>query len=122
MNIILGEHAVENLRQRYIVLELDKFKIKGQSAAVPAYCVIETLPLNEMLEIEQYQSLHDKLIENYAKKNWTFCNQAIGHLKGRWNGALDSFYENLSGRINKYLEQDPGENWDGVLETMDSNS
>lgn len=117
MNIILGKEAIEGLDERYVVLALDRLRIQGGNQPITAYCLVETVPINEMLELEHYKILHAKLMENYTKKNWNFCIQAIEHLIGKWNGDLDSFYHDLARRINKYQQQDPGETWDGTLET-----
>lgn len=117
MNIILGKESIEGLDERYIVLPLDKLRVQGSNMPITAYCLVETVPLNEMLELEQFKILHEKLMDNYAKKNWNFCLQAIEHLMGKWNCDLDSFYQELMHRINKYQQQDPGETWDGTLET-----
>ena len=65
--------------------------------------------------IEQNTNLHRKLIENYRKKNWDYCEQAIEHLKGLWNGEVDSFYNEIEQRVAKYKEQDPGADWDAVI-------
>jgi hypothetical protein len=35
---------------------------------------------------------------------------------GFWGGEADSFYQDLTQRIAKYIEQDPGESWDGIIE------
>ena len=53
---------------------------------------------------------------NYRKKEWKFCNDALDHLIGSWNGEIDSFYEEIRGRIAKYIEQDPGTDWDATIE------
>jgi hypothetical protein len=34
---------------------------------------------------------------------------------GRWNGEVDSFYNEMDARVKNYKEQDPGSDWTGVL-------
>jgi hypothetical protein len=113
MNILLGEENVAQIDEKYTVLELDTIRISGQD--IKAYCVVEQLPLYEMLTLEQFRDLHENLMKNYKSKNWKYCIDAIEHLKGKWKGDLDSFYDDLNSRILRYLQTDPGNEWDGVI-------
>jgi len=120
MNIIIGEETASAIDNRYILLELDSVKLSKDREPVKTYCLIEKINLEEIFNIEQHQQLHNKLIENYRKKNWKFCIDAIEHLKGSWNRELDSFYVVLESRINQFIESDPGEEWDGVIDKSPS--
>ena len=114
MNIIFGTREAQQLSDKYIVLELDTVTIRG-SNPVPVYCLIENMPLDELPRAEKFKQLHAELIENYRKRNWDFCLQAIGHLIGFWGGQVDSFYEILSARLTKYKENEPDESWTPVV-------
>jgi hypothetical protein len=39
------------------------------------------------------------MIKELAAKNYTFCQESIGHLYGRFGGELDSFYQVILDRI-----------------------
>jgi hypothetical protein len=119
MNIVLGDQALNDLvlsevNQRYMVLELDTFRVQDQN--VKSYCVVDSVPVNEIPLQQQWSDLHSKLIENYQKRNWNFCLQALEHLKGRWNGQIDSFYLILENRINNLVQQDLDSDWNGVID------
>ena len=116
MNIVLGEENVRDIRERYIVLELDQFRIPGHDSPVTAYCVTENLSVNELLQIDRWRDLHSNLMKNYRLRNWSYCMQAIEHLQGRWNGQLDSFYQSLLQRIQDLQTQDLDETWTGVID------
>lgn len=116
MNILLGEENVRDIDERYTVLELDTIKIRGREEPVKAFCLVDNLPIGEMLTLSQQVDLHANLIKNYRLKNWNFCEQAIEHLHGKWNGDLNSFYDELTKRIAKFREQDPGDDWDAVID------
>ena len=115
MNIIFGEDQVGDLREKYTVLELDTIRIGHGGVTDKAYCLIETVPLNEMLTLERFKKLHYELMENYRKQNWSFCTQALEHLMGAWGGEVDSFYVDLQNRINQYQEAPPGKDWDATV-------
>lgn len=124
MHIILGEDEAKKLDEKYTVLELDRIQLAEDGPVIPSYCVVgmESMPLQEVTEIDRYKHLHTKLMENYVKKDWNFCEQALEHLHGRWGGSLNSFYDEISRRIAKYKEQDPGDGWNGILKRYTTNA
>lgn len=114
MNIIFGTSEAEELKKKYIVLELDTITIRG-SNPITVYTVIENMPLDQLPKAEKYIDLHSNLIKNYRLRNWDFCLQSINQLLGFWGGQADSFYEVLSARIMTYIENEPDESWTGII-------
>jgi hypothetical protein len=114
MNIIFGNNEVEQLRDKYIVLELDTITIKSSNPII-TYCVIENLPIDEMPRVDNYKKMHAELMENYRKRNWDFCIQAIEKLMGFWGKQIDSFYKILLARVAGYKVTEPDENWTGII-------
>jgi len=114
LNIIFGNNELEQLRDKYIVLELDTVTIKS-SKPITAYCVIENLPIDEMPRVDNFKKIHAELMENYRNRNWDFCIQAIEQLMGSWGKQIDSFYTVLLTRIAEYKQNEPDENWTGVI-------
>lgn len=122
MNIVLGEQSVADLDQRYVVLELDTFLVNDRPDPVTSYCVVDSLPIDEIPLQQQWSELHSKLMENYRRKNWNFCLQALEHLQGRWNGNLDSFYQIMQQRIESLSQRELEPDWDGVIDRRFSSS
>lgn len=116
MNIIIDPSQVDEFKEKYIVLELDKIKVLANNKEITAYCLVESVPLTEMSLIEHKRRLHENLIEHYRKKDWDYCNNALDQLVGSWGGEVDSFYADIRSRITQYLAQDPGDNWTGIIE------
>jgi hypothetical protein len=114
MNIIFGTNEMTKLHEKYIVLELDTVTIKS-SDPITAYCVIENVPLDEMARVDNLKKIHAELMENYRKRNWDFCIQALNHLTGFWGKQIDSFYEVLRTRILEYKVTEPDETWTGII-------
>jgi hypothetical protein len=115
MNIMFGDSITDDVKSRYTILQLDTFYFADIEQTRVAYCLIETMPIAEMLGIDKNIELHNNLLRNYALKNWNYCIDAIEHLKGRWNGELDSFYDSVVSRVLQYQATDPGESWNGVI-------
>lgn len=116
MNIIIDPNQIESYRKKYTVLELDTIRMIPGNNTVTAYCVVDTIPIMEMPLIKSKMDLHNNLLINYRKRDWNYCHQALEHLVGSWNKELDSFYEDMRSRIDRYMETDPGPKWDGVIE------
>lgn len=114
MNIIFGD-AVKNIPDNYTVLELDTFRILPRGQLVTSYCLIENIPLAEFPLLEMNKKTHQSLMEEYKKRNWTFCKQALAALNGAWNREADSFYKELETRIDGFIKEPPPEDWDGAL-------
>jgi len=116
MQIIFGEPP-EGLTEKYIVLELDTIQYAKDSDPITAYCVIsgEQIALEEVSLLKQYADTHRALMNNYRKQNWSFCEQAIESLRGKFKGEMDSFYDILESRVRKYKKESLGNDWNGVL-------
>lgn len=116
MHIIFGKDNISELKAKYTVLTLDTFRLPGETEPVTAYCIIDKVPLEEMVQLDAWQDLHENLLREYQIKNWKYCEDALEHLRGRWQGELDTFYQDLAARISQYKVQDPGEHWQGIID------
>jgi hypothetical protein len=115
MYIITGDDNIKELREKYIVLELDTFNVNDVS--VPTYCVVDStcVGLADIGTLNSHKQLHENLIKNYKIGNWNFCDDAITHLYGKFNGELDSFYDAFKERVSTYKKCDLPNDWTGVI-------
>ena len=115
MHIILGEQNVQEVSDKYVVLELDTFRPTDTGELISAFCLIENVPIHELPQVDQYRDLHQQLITNYRKANWKFCEDALEHLLGRWNGEVDSFYTVMMQRIQDHKQTAESADWDPAI-------
>lgn len=117
MHIIFGDEVAKNMAEKYTVLELDRFQMQVDGPVFNAYCVVDkdTIPLEEMATVDNMTRLHNTMMENYRKKNWSYCEQALEHLFGRWGKEVDSFYIDITGRVRKYKDNLPEDFNNGVI-------
>jgi adenylate cyclase len=113
MNIIFGD-SIKQIPDSFTVLELDTFRMVSDGRTDTAYCVIEKIALADFDKLEAYKKVHADLLENYRRREWTYCEHAIEGLMGKWNGELDSFYSDLLLRVQAHRQTPPGDDWDGV--------
>lgn len=97
MNIIVGKEAAEKLEENYTVLELETFVKDGET--ITAFCIVDQVPIMELPLLESHKQLHADFLTEYKKGNYDFCREAATHLRGKFNGDLDSFYDELLARI-----------------------
>lgn len=116
MNIILGKENAEVVDDRYVVLELDQIWIDGTDKPITAYCLVDNMQLADALTMDQFRDLHNNLMKNYRLQNWKYCQDALEHLTGKWNGQLDSFYSDLGARIEKYKNTSLPDDWTGIID------
>lgn len=113
MKIVLAkEEDIKPVQERYLVLELDTFRVNGE--LVPSWCVVDAgdIGLGEMTELAHYKEQHENLIKNWKKGDLNFVEQMLEHLKGKFGGNLDSFYTEMYARIQQ-PKPDP---WEYAIE------
>ena len=115
MNIMFSDSITDDIKSKYILLELDTFYFGDIDRNQTAYCLVETVPIMEIANVSNYLQLHQDLIKNFKRKNWKYCEDAIEHLMGNWNKEIDTFYQHLIDRMAEYKENDPGPDWSPVL-------
>jgi hypothetical protein len=113
MNIIFNDWAAQQAQEKYIVLELDTFQVGEQQTTT--YALVERVTLTEMLSLDTFKDLHSNLLKEYRKRNWKYCEDAVEHLRGKWNGELDTFYTVLIDRIQDLKTQSLSDDWTGVI-------
>jgi len=116
MNIMFEDSITQEVKDKYILLELDTFYFAEIDKTRKAYCLVEQTPLTEMITLNQFVNLHRDLIKNYGKKNWKFCEDALEHLVGKWNGELDTFYSAITDRVKVFKESNLPDDWSPVID------
>lgn len=114
MNIIFGD-SVNTIPDQYTVLELDTFRTDNSDKTITAYCLVEKLALNEFATMESFKKIHADLIDAYRNRHWSYCEQAISGLMGKWSGELDTFYTDLLTRVTQHKENGVPNDWTAVI-------
>ena len=117
MQVVFGKNTAEQLKNNFTVLELDTFMQEGLQEPITAYAVLafEDLPLDELSHLEHTVKLHNTMWVEYRAKRFKYCEDAMEHLRGKWKGALDSFYEDFGKRIAELKNTNLSEDWNGVI-------
>lgn len=118
MNIIFHPEQVQAIRDQgnHTILELDRIRPAPGAEPVTAYCVVSEIPLTELNLTQAYVTWHQEMLAAYRAKHWPECVRALNMLSGKFNGELDTFYNELRERIRLYMKSDPGPDWQGIFE------
>ena len=117
MLVVFGKETADRLKDRMTILELDTFMQPGLEEPITAYAVIEVqdIPLQDLPQLENMTLLHNTMWVEYRARRFNFCEQAMEHLRGKWEGTLDSFYEEFGTRIKELKESQLPEDWSGII-------
>jgi len=115
MNIMFEDSITDEVKSKYMLLELDTFYFSGIDKQKTSFCLIEPVSISELLNIEKNLELHKNFIKNYKLRNWKYCEDALEHLIGKWNGEVDSFYNEINSRVKLHKNQEPNTSWDGTI-------
>ena len=116
MQIIFDPKLARELANRYVILELDTIMQTGMEHPMPLYAVVENIPLEDLAQLDSLKELHAQLIGHYKSGDWAYIEEAVAPLIGKWNGSLDSFYQEVldfSAECAKLNTK-----WDGVRHTV----
>lgn len=112
MNIVLEPNLTDEVRDKYMLVELDTLQY-DDGQAVKSYGVVtkDEITLQDFQNIQMYVDLHNNLIKNYRLKNWKFCEDSLDHLRGKFRGEFDSFYDIMTDRVKQLKALDLPSDW-----------
>jgi len=114
VTIILGEETATAVENDLFNIELDSIAVKGKKDSVRIFTVLgnnEWVFKNTNWYFNQQQ--HEKFLKLYRGQAWEIAARFAKDLKDAWPEMAD-YYDVMLGRIQSYLENPPGEDWDGV--------
>jgi len=116
-------NAIDSLRSKYLVLELDTVEFSG-GKTVRTFAVIDSehILFQEIPVLKNLTELHGNLIKNYRLQNWNYCEQAMEQLVGSFKGNLDTFYTDLAERIAVLKDTTTSADWTGNILTEQTDS
>ena len=112
MNIIFDEKLTEEIKNRYIVLELDTVKQSSMIKPITLHAIIEYPTIDNFFKLEELIEQHRTMVYQYKNNH---CDDAVFNayaLKGSWNGELDEFYEHVIEFCKSLQKQN--QVWDGI--------
>jgi adenylate cyclase len=114
--MVIGPLTNEYVKESFFTLPLDCLAVKGKKEGVDIFTVLPVSDTN----LRSYNSAKTSHLAMYAcyqkqqfKKAITMCRD----LKGQFDGLMDAYYDMWIERCEEYMDNPPGEGWDGVFRT-----
>ena len=110
---IIGPSTYEQVKDEYLCLELDNIAVKGKSVGLQIYT---PLGLRSELNVTKGdEQMHAAMIELYRQQKFDQAIKFCGDLAGRFNGAMDHYYEIWVERCEEMKNADLPKDWDGIF-------
>jgi hypothetical protein len=106
VELIFGRKNAEMLREKYTVLDLETVTDQ-EGNSMEVFCLIpaDKINIGDLPSLEQWKKLHNEFLHGYHTQQYNYCRQCIEHLKGKFGGEIDSFYDEILRRINEVEAQ-----------------
>ena len=109
---IIGPNTYEQVKDEYLCLELDNIAVKGKTVGLQIYA---PLGLRSELKVSKGdEQMHVAMIELYRQQKFDQAIKFCGELAGRFNGAMDQYYEIWVERCEQMKNADLPKDWDGI--------
>ena len=109
---IIGPNTYEQVKGEFLALELDNIAVKGKTVGLQIYA---PLGLRSELNVSNAdEQMHAAMLSLYRQQKFDQAIKFCNDLKGRFNGAMNHYYEIWIERCAEMKSRKLPENWDGV--------
>jgi hypothetical protein len=120
MNIIFNnpfnKQLVEELKEKYTILELDTVMQPGLPEPIVLHAVVEITNITDLSTLSFFREMHEDMIREYKSGNWTRAAELTSGLVGHFNGELDEFYNLVIDFCGESVKVN--RSWDGIKHTV----
>jgi adenylate cyclase len=109
VKLVIGQRTYELVKDEYLCLELDCLAVKGKTEGVNIYTIVPNTRINKI-----QSRTHNEFLEYYRNQNWDKCKEYYPYLQVAFTGELKEYYSMMMERVEEFIKNPPGENWDGV--------
>ncbi len=112
VKIVLGPKTAQYVSNEYLVLELDCIAVKGKKEGVNIYTVLGRI--DEVNVSQADVQMHCAMLELYRQQKFDQAVKFCQDLTGRFDGAMDHYYEAWIDRCEEMKHAGLPLDWDGV--------
>ena len=110
---IIGPSTYEQVKDEYLCLELDNIAVKGKSVGLQIYT---PLGLRSELNVSKGdEQMHAAMLALYRQQKFDQAIKFCGDLAGRFDSAMDHYYEIWVDRCEEMKTRELPKDWDGVF-------
>ncbi len=110
--ILISELTVRELRGNYLLREVDKLRVKGKTAPVAVFEVLDHYTQEGFPNLEEVVYLYSCGLDHYKQRDWQKAQEIFDEaLLINNRDALSRMYRD---RCAHFLREPPPDDWDGV--------
>jgi adenylate cyclase len=116
VKIVLGQKTAQLVKDEYYVLELDCIAVKGKTQGVTIYTVLgRDDEISATVATVADRQMHEAMLALYRQQRFDQAIKFCQELKGRFDGAMDHYYDAWIERCEEMKHVGLPQDWDGVF-------
>lgn len=116
VTILLSEYTYEEVKDRFVIRELDRIRVKGKQNAVGLYELLGREPSDVSPRLLSALPDFRAALQAYRQQNWALAIQLFGDVFERSGDPAARLFLQ---RCKAFQVQPPAPDWDGVWELID---
>ena len=114
VDIVIGEDTNQVAKDNFATIELDLIAVKGKEEAVRIYALMGDEKQRDDPSFRNLCEQHENMLRTYRGQDWDAAHRLV-EICRQFDKRLEVLYEMYDERINQYLVEPPGKDWDGVF-------
>jgi adenylate cyclase len=110
---IIGPNTYQAVKDEFVCLELDNIAVKGKTVGLQIY-----VPLGKQTDLQTPKAdiqMHEAMLTLYRQQKFDTAINFCKDLTGRFNGAMDHYYEIWIERCQEMKNAKLPKDWDGIF-------
>ncbi|TDQ81497.1 CHASE2 domain-containing sensor protein [Dongia mobilis] len=113
VDIVISESTYAEASD-FAAIEIDRIIVKGKSEPIRIYALLGTPELAASDDFRDLSWRHAAMLQAYRERQWQECLQHVEACAHLWP-RLAPLYDLYRDRVENYLVDPPGADWDGVF-------
>ncbi len=114
VKIVIGPRTREGATD-YAALEIDLIKVKGKTRPVHIYTLLGRPDMASSAEFMKLSAVHNEMIKTYRAADFSHALELVAQCRAHNIYGLEKLYNLYEERINTFIQNPPGPEWDGVF-------
>jgi len=113
VDIVMGEDTYDVVKDSFATIKLDLIAVKGKEEAVQIYALLGDEKQKVDPSFQRLCEQHETMLQTYRAQDWEGARKLIEGCR-QLDTRLETLYEMYDERINWYIQEPPGTDWDGI--------
>lgn len=115
--VVIGDNTAQAVKHELAVIEIDNIRVKGKNEPERMFGLLGDEHFAKDPVFADIKKTNESMITAYRQQEWEWARDAVAKLSKISEDAdidLSGYLDLYSWRIEEFMENPPGANWDGV--------